>query len=120
MKSKVWEGRFFRHYGTLSWRCGLCGERGSGSFKLASSVEEPPKSDYDEVLVLAEVEHAVRCVGSLSLEEVRRDRYVEHGRVDISFGRDGTPHLFVCSDRRAGPGRYEELTMYHPGSAEFA
>lgn len=111
-RKHVWEGSFFRHEGIIHWECSLCRKSGLGSFKLASTREVPTRDDYDEVLSLAEAEHALRCGGSLSFESAHRGRYVEYSRADVGFGRDGSVHLFVAAKERGEPGRYEELTIY--------
>lgn len=113
---KFWEGRFFRHEGTIASKCAKCGEDGLGSFKLACPSEDPRTVDYVEVLALAESEHAVRCSGSLIFQSVHRTKYVEYSRADVSFDKLGTPQLFVASkEMRAGTvGTYEDLTIYRP------
>jgi hypothetical protein len=106
---KLWEGRFFRHEGTISWRCDKCGEDGLGTFKLASPSENPKPSDYIDVLCLAETEHAVRCSGSPIFKSVHRTKYVEYSRADVSFDEIGTPQLFDAATRK-----YGDLTTYQP------
>lgn len=109
---QVWEGRFFRHEGTITWRCSRCGREGSGSFKLATKKEAPTRDDYDQILVLAEVEHAVSCKGSLVYEGAQRGRYVEYSRSQVRFEKDGSPQLFIAPVGRVEHSRYEDLNMY--------
>lgn len=111
-RRQVWEGPFVRHEGTIKWCCLRCGEEGSGSFKTVTGREEIYKNDLDDVLALAEAEHALRCSGSVSLVGFRRSKYVQYSRADVSFGTDGIPKLFMGSAERWGPGRYEDLTIY--------
>jgi len=113
---KLWEGRFFRHEGTIAWKCSKCGEDGLGSFKLASPKEDPKPAEHVDVLCLAEAEHSVRCSGSLIFSSVHRTKYVEYSRADVSFDKLGTPQLFVATKTmRAGvAGSYEDLTTYQP------
>jgi hypothetical protein len=111
LELKVWEGPFCRHEGQISWRCGGCHEEGSGSFKTVTRGEDLLKGDLDEVLAMAEADHAVRCSGSLSLQRFHTKRYVQYSRADIGFNGD-VPQLFIVSGQKSKPGRYEDLTTY--------
>ena len=106
---KFWEDRFFRHEGTIAWRCAKCGASGLGAFKLASPREDPKPNDYVDVLALAEAEHSVSCNGSLIFESVHRTKYVEYSRVDVAFDKLGTPQLFNAQTKK-----YDDLTTYQP------
>ena len=117
-QTQVWEGSFFRHEGKLRWRCSLCGEEGDGAFKMVSKVEGLKISDLSEVVCLVEAEHAVRCSGSVEIWEIHSRKYVGYSRSDVSFGRDGSPCLFVASTVPGGTGHYEELTFFKPDSKE--
>lgn len=111
--AKFWEGRFFRHEGTINWKCMKCGADALGFFKMASPKEDLQPWDYVDVLCLAEAEHAVQCSGSPIFKSVHRTKYVEYSRADVSFDKIGTPQLFDAATRK-----YSDLTTYQPREVE--
>ncbi len=59
--------RLFEHDGCVDWKCSACGAEGTQRFvNLMTETESPLVSDYDGVLVEAEIAHVLTgCAGRL-------------------------------------------------------